>query len=187
MISLHTATGLRRAARTLGLLLCLLGLALPATVRAQAQEASIKRELEARFPGMKIDRVMKAGFLGLYEVQMGQEIVYTDERASYLINGEVIDARSRRNLTQDRIDKLSEVRFDSLPLELAIKQSVPLEVSQESAGLMRCEWMYSKSRTPSINPLPGSSDGQGADDPGAKPASAKPNPKKPVKKSASPT
>ena len=71
-------------------------------------------------------------------------------------------------------------------LELAIKQSVPLEVSQESAGLMRCEWMYSKSRTPSINPLPGSSDGQGADDPAAKPASAKPKPKKPVKKSASP-
>ena len=122
MISLHTATGLRHAARTLGLLLCLLGLALPATVRAQAQEASIKRELEARFPGMKIDRVIKAGFLGLYEVQMGQEIVYTDERAGYLINGEVIDARTRRNLTQDRIDKLSEVRFDSLPLELAIKQ-----------------------------------------------------------------
>jgi len=128
MIKPNTAIGShgfgRAPALLLGLLLCLLSLTLPAPLQAQtqSQETTIKRELEARFPGMKIDRVMKAGFLGLYEVQMGQEIVYTDERASYLINGEVIDARSRRNLTQDRIDKLSEVRFDSLPLELAIKQ-----------------------------------------------------------------
>ena len=68
-------------------------------------------------------------------------------------------------------------------LELAIKQSVPLEVSQESAGLMRCEWMYSRSRTPVINPLPGYSDGQGVDDAVSTP-SPKPKIKKTVKKPA---
>ena len=71
-------------------------------------------------------------------------------------------------------------------LELAIKQSVPLEVSQESAGLMRCEWMYSRSRTPVINPLPGYSDGQGADSPVSTP-SPKPKIKKTVKKPAAST
>ena len=71
-------------------------------------------------------------------------------------------------------------------LELAIKQSVPLEVSQESAGLMRCEWMYSRSRTPTINPLPGYSDGQGADAPASAP-SPKPKTKKTVKKPAAST
>jgi len=70
-------------------------------------------------------------------------------------------------------------------LELAIKQSVPLEVSQESAGLMRCEWMYSRSRTPVINPLPGYSDGQSDDAPPTKNPSAKSKSKKTTKKPAS--
>ena len=70
-------------------------------------------------------------------------------------------------------------------LELAIKQSVPLEVSQESAGLMRCEWMYSRSKTPVINPLPGSSDGQSTEALPAKPPSPKSTVKKAVKKPAS--
>jgi hypothetical protein len=72
-------------------------------------------------------------------------------------------------------------------LELAIKQSVPLEVSQESAGLMRCEWMYSRSRTPAINPLPGYSDGQTADPAPSSTPSAKPKAKKTVKKPAAST
>ena len=69
-------------------------------------------------------------------------------------------------------------------LELAIKQSVPLEVSQESAGLMRCEWMYSRSRTPVINPLPGYSDGQTADAPPVSNPSPKSKSKKTTKKPA---
>lgn len=74
-------------------------------------------------------------------------------------------------------------------LELAIKQSVPLEVSQESAGFMRCEWMYSRSKTPAINPLPGYSDGQGADVAPAAPTSPKPKAKtkKTIKKPAAST
>jgi hypothetical protein len=39
-------------------------------------------------------------------------------------------------------------------LEVALKQSTPLESRQDSAGLMKCEWMYDKSRMPQIDPLP---------------------------------
>ncbi|WP_215326507.1 hypothetical protein [Polynucleobacter sp. JS-Mosq-20-D10] len=42
-------------------------------------------------------------------------------------------------------------------LEVALKQSTPLESRQDSAGLMKCEWMFSNSRTPQIDPLPSSS------------------------------
>ena len=104
----------------LGRLLAAAALALP--VMASANEASIKKDFEARFPGVKVDRVSKAGYLGLYEVVMGQEVVYTDEKATYLINGEIIETKTRRNLTQERIEKLSAVKFDSLPFDLAIKQ-----------------------------------------------------------------
>lgn len=71
-------------------------------------------------------------------------------------------------------------------LEVALKQSTPLEVSQESAGLMRCEWMYSTSKLPIINPLtgtitiPGAAYSDGAND-----SSIKVLPKKPTKKSIS--
>jgi len=39
-------------------------------------------------------------------------------------------------------------------LEVALKQSTPLESRQDSAGLMKCEWMLNNSRTPQIDPMP---------------------------------
>jgi len=39
-------------------------------------------------------------------------------------------------------------------LEVALKQSTPLESRQDSAGLMKCEWMFNKSQTPKLDPLP---------------------------------
>lgn len=42
-------------------------------------------------------------------------------------------------------------------LEVSIKQSTPLESQQDTAGLMKCEWMYSRSRSPVIDVLPGGS------------------------------
>jgi hypothetical protein len=42
-------------------------------------------------------------------------------------------------------------------LEVALKQSTPLESRQDTAGLMKCEWMFSRSRSPVIDVLPGGS------------------------------
>jgi len=39
-------------------------------------------------------------------------------------------------------------------LETAIKQSLPLNSQENIAGLMQCEWMFSTSKTPQIDPLP---------------------------------
>ena len=99
-------------------------LAMPWLLAAQvfADDASVKRAVEARFGGIKVDSVTRTPYLGLYEVLIGGEIVYTDERVTYLFNGSIIEARSRRNLTEERLQKLSSVNFDDLPLELAIKQ-----------------------------------------------------------------
>jgi thiol:disulfide interchange protein DsbC len=57
---------------------------------------------------------------GLFEVRMGNEIVYTDADGSHLIQGQLVDTRSRRDLTQERQDKLNAIAFDSLPLKDAI-------------------------------------------------------------------
>jgi thiol:disulfide interchange protein DsbC len=88
----------------------------------RADEASVKRAVEARFGGIKVDSVTRTPYLGLYEVLIGGEIVYTDERVGYIFNGSIIEARSRRNLTEERLQKLTAINFDDLPLDLAIKQ-----------------------------------------------------------------
>jgi thiol:disulfide interchange protein DsbC len=62
---------------------------------------------------------------GLFEVRFqsrsGPQIIYTDAEANYIIQGSVFDTRSRENLTEDRLSKLSAIRFSSLPLDIAVK------------------------------------------------------------------
>ena len=89
---------------------------------ARADEASVKKAVEARFAGVKVENIAKTPYFGLYEVLVGEEIIYTDEKVTYIFNGSVIDARTRRNLTEERLRKLSLIKFDDLPLDIAIKQ-----------------------------------------------------------------
>ena len=85
---------------------------------ATAQEAAIRKTLAERIPQMeKIDEVQPTSMPGLYEVRIGTDIFYTDAKGNYLIQGELIDTRARRNLTEDRINKLSAVDFAALPFK----------------------------------------------------------------------
>jgi thiol:disulfide interchange protein DsbC len=106
-------------ARNLLLAACTLGAVLTAT----AGEAEIRKNLPTHIPQFPaIDEVTKSPVAGLYEVRVnGSQIFYTDEQGSYLIQGNLIDAKTRRNLTEERVEKLSEVAFDKLPLQDAIK------------------------------------------------------------------
>ena len=89
---------------------------------ASADEASVKRGVEARFAGLKADSVTKTPYGGLYEVVVGETIIYTDEKVNFVFKGVIIDARSQQNFTEDRQRKLSTISFADLPLDLAIKQ-----------------------------------------------------------------
>ena len=86
---------------------------------AWAQEDVIRKNLPARLPQFKqIDEVRKSEIPGLYEVRVdGTEIFYTDAKADFLIEGSLIDTRNKRNLTEERVEKLTAVKFDSLPLK----------------------------------------------------------------------
>lgn len=101
------------AAASLSLLL-----ALPAA--AQDLER-IKSELRKKFPEAQIETTRKAGYGGLIEVTGGGEVFYTDEKTSFLLLGSIIDTKTRENVTEARMRKLSAIKFDSLPLESAIK------------------------------------------------------------------
>jgi thiol:disulfide interchange protein DsbC len=98
-----------------------LALALLAAGTAGADEAAIRKTLAERLPTFpKIDEVTKSPIPGLYEVRIGTDIVYSDETGSHIVQGSIIDTRTRADLTQARIDKLTAIDFASLPLKDAI-------------------------------------------------------------------
>ncbi len=97
-------------------------LALALALPAAAQDVErVKSDLRKKFPEAQIDTVRKSGYGGLLEVTGGGEVFYTDERTSFLLLGTLIDTKTRENVTEARVRKLSAVKFDSLPLESAIK------------------------------------------------------------------
>jgi thiol:disulfide interchange protein DsbC len=84
---------------------------------ALSQEAVIRKNLNDRIPQMqKIDEVSKSPIDGIYEIRInGTDIFYTDAQGNYLIQGSLIDTKLRRNLTEERIEKLTAIKFDTLP------------------------------------------------------------------------
>ncbi|MDO9197685.1 DsbC family protein [Rhodoferax sp.] len=91
---------------------------LVASLGAAAQEALIRKNLGERIPQLqKIDEVTKSPMPGLFEIRVNDtEIFYTDVTGNFLIKGHLIDTQQRRNLTEERVDKLTAISFDALPL-----------------------------------------------------------------------
>ena len=95
--------------------------ALALSFTASAQDAAIRKTLAERIPQMeKIDEVRATAMPGLYEVRIGTDLFYSDAKGNYLIQGELIDTKARRNLTEDRIHKLTAVDFSAMPLKDAV-------------------------------------------------------------------
>jgi thiol:disulfide interchange protein DsbC len=94
-------------------------LALAASFGANAQEAVIRKNLLERIPQMqKIDEVTKSPMAGLFEIRVnGTEIYYTDAEGNYLVQGNLIDTKQQRNLTEERIEKLTAINFEALPIK----------------------------------------------------------------------
>jgi len=94
-------------------------LALP--VAAQDPSERIKAEFKKAVPEATVDSVRKTPYGGLYEVVVGGEIFYTDEKGSILILGNIIDLKSRDNITEQRLRQVNKIAFADLPFDRAIK------------------------------------------------------------------
>lgn len=95
-----------------GLIACSLGGAL-------AQEAAIRKNLAERLPAFsKIDEISKTPMNGLYEIRVNEtEIFYTDAEGNFVLQGNLFDTRAKRNLTEERVEKLTAIDFDALPFK----------------------------------------------------------------------
>lgn len=100
----------------------LLALAAAGAAAETAQEARIKQLIEPRMGvGIKVDSITKTPYAGLYEVRTNGDIFYTDENADYIVVGKVIDTRTYKDLTKERVDQLAAINFADLPLDAAVK------------------------------------------------------------------
>ena len=96
---------------------------------ACADEASIRAEFSKKYPQANIESIAKTPYLGLYEMLVDGEVLYTDADFSYLIVGSIIDTKTRTNLTDARQREIEDKKlkslafpFDQLPFDLAIKK-----------------------------------------------------------------
>lgn len=101
-----------------------------APARAQGASAAdpaiarVKAAMEGFVKGRyKVEDVRKTPLPGIYEVRIGNDLLYVDERGQYLFyEGDLIEMKTQRNLTRERVEELLAIDFKTLPLDLAIKQ-----------------------------------------------------------------
>jgi thiol:disulfide interchange protein DsbC len=83
------------------------------SLAAVADEADVKKAVEAKLG--KVEKIAKAPMTGIWEVTVDGQIFYADDKGTYLIFGNLLEMKTGKNLTAER-------QFNSLPLELAVKQ-----------------------------------------------------------------
>ena len=92
---------------------------------ALANEALIRQVVESKLGGVKVEGVQATPMPGLYEVRFrtseGIQIVYTNADATHILIGTLIDVKSERNLTEERMRRFSAINMESLPYDLAVK------------------------------------------------------------------
>ncbi|MGC3981016.1 MAG: DsbC family protein [Steroidobacteraceae bacterium] len=92
-----------------------------ATSAADAALEKLKQSLSEKFPALKIQAVNPSILPGLYEVVTADEIIYTDKSGDHVVLGQIMDAHTRDNLTQQRWAELNKIDFQTLPFDKAIK------------------------------------------------------------------
>ena len=82
--------------------------------------AKIRATLHERIPELEVESIHKSPVAGLYEVNTGAELLYTND-GTLIFAGRIVDSKSREDLTAARWNELNAIDFNALPLDLAIK------------------------------------------------------------------
>jgi len=102
-------------------LLAALAVAACLPLHAQVTPEALKADLKKKIPEASIESVRKTPYNGLWEVVAGGEIFYTDEKASFLSLGPIVDLKTHENVTEARLRQVNAINFNALPFDAAIK------------------------------------------------------------------
>jgi thiol:disulfide interchange protein DsbC len=109
---------IRLAALTLAIAVVTLGCSAQADQVTDKLKATVQSRLG---DDATVKSVSKSPIDGLYEVNLGTQIIYTDANANYLVLGDIVDAKTRKNLTDARLSETNRIDFASLPFANAVK------------------------------------------------------------------
>ena len=85
-------------------------------------EKQIRTEIQKRLgTSANVRNVSPSPIPGLFEVQVNNEIFYTDSNAKYLIQGEMVELASGNNLTTKRQEDINRIKWSELPQVQAFK------------------------------------------------------------------
>ncbi|HEX4928835.1 MAG TPA: DsbC family protein [Burkholderiales bacterium] len=92
---------------------------------AVADEAAVRRLVQSRAGDQaKIEEIARVPGSSLYEVTLrgpnGPQLLYVDDRARVILVGQLLDGRSGRNLTEERLRRLNPIDWGNLPFDVAI-------------------------------------------------------------------
>lgn len=88
---------------------------------ADAPVEQIKAKLHQVFPNLVLESIESSPVANLYEISANRKIFYVDSQVKYAILGDMIDLSSKINLTSQRRLDLNRVKWQDLPLNLALK------------------------------------------------------------------
>jgi len=83
------------------------------SLAALADEADVRKAVEAKLG--HVEKITKSPMSGIWEVTVDSQIFYIDDKATYVMLGNLLDMKTGKNITAER-------QFNSLPLDLAMKQ-----------------------------------------------------------------
>jgi thiol:disulfide interchange protein DsbC len=113
---------MKKRIRIAALALTVAAVTLGCSAQADQTTDKLKSALQSRLGSdVEIKGVTKSPIAGLYEVNLGSQILYSDANADYLVLGDIVDAKTRKNITEARLSELNRIDFASLPLANAVK------------------------------------------------------------------
>ncbi|RTL26885.1 MAG: DsbC family protein [Burkholderiales bacterium] len=90
----------------------------PASQRQQIK-AAVERNTDGK---VTVNEVYRTPIPGFFEATSGLDVFYVDASGRYaLVEGHLMDLKSKQDLTQARMEKVQGIDFSALPLNLAIK------------------------------------------------------------------
>ncbi len=97
----------------------------PGTAGAPVNDMELKKTLETRLSAT-VDSINRMPVAGLLEVRVGEDVFYTDPAGNFIVVGNVIDLRTRENLTRARVEAIKQAslpafKWADLPLDTAVK------------------------------------------------------------------
>lgn len=103
------------------LVLATVAATLGCTAQADQTTDKLKATLQARLGDVTIKGIAKSPIAGLYEVNLGTQMLYSDAAGDYVLLGDLVDAKTHKNLTEARMSEINKIDFASLPFANAVK------------------------------------------------------------------